>query len=117
VTYLQIPVLEGQEFNSIGVDPKGFVQQVSGQAIKRQTVDACGKLVDGWLVSLDIKEAQGAAAAPRHEDIVIGTPFGGLVTSQRVVQQVVGADGTTVDEDVTFSLGQVTPDPIPTSPS
>ena len=113
VTYLQIPVLEGQEFNSVGVDPKGFVQQVSGQALKRQTVDACGKLVDGWLVTADVKETRAGEPSTRKEELVVSTPFGGIVTSQRVVQQLLGVDGTTVDEDITFSIGQLTPDPVP----
>lgn len=115
VTYLPFPVLEGQEFSSVGVDARGAAQRVSGQALKQQTVDACGTLLDGWLVELDITDSRGAgvASANRREEIVVGTTVGALITSQRAVETFVAPDGTTVESDVTFSIGQLEPNPLP----
>jgi hypothetical protein len=116
VAYLQMPVLPGQEFTAVGVDPNGRTEQVTGQALKRQTVDACGTLIDGWLAGLDVTDARGVGLTPetRHEEIVVATDRGALITSQRIVQSFSDPAGTSVAEDITFSIGQLTPDPAPT---
>lgn len=116
ITYLPMPVTEGQEFQSIGIDARGGTQRVDGQPLKRQSVDACGTFVDGWLVELDITDAHSGSRGSRHEEIVVATPFGALPVSQRVVDTATAPDGTIVASDITFSIGQLTPDPLPAAP-
>ena len=115
VTYLQLPVQIGAEFQSVGIDPRtGRTQAVQGQPTKRQTVDACGSLIDGWLVDLTITEARGVQPQEqRKEEVIISNDLGGVVISQRIIESGTLPDGTVVETDLTFSLGQITPSPLP----
>jgi hypothetical protein len=113
LVYLPLPVLPGQAFTSVGIDPRtGQTIRVSGEPVERRTVDACGKLVDGWLVKLEIADAQGATSASRTEELVIATQSGGMVISQRIVAESAASGGAEAI-DVTSSLGQVDPSPLP----
>jgi hypothetical protein len=112
LVYLPLPVLTGEGFNSVGVDPKsGQTIRITGEVKTRQSVDACGSLVDGWLVSLDITDSEGG---PRTEEVVISTGMGGLLTSDRIQQTIVGPTASQTI-DLTYSLGQVTPSTVPDS--
>lgn len=112
LVYLPLPVLPGETFNSVGVDPKsGQTIRFTGLVKSRQAVDACGELVDGWLVHLDVTDSAGN---PRSEDVILATGMGGLLVSDHNVES--STSGTvTQDVDVTYSLGQTTPSSVPDS--
>ena len=51
VLYLPLEIVPGEEFNSVGIDPRtGSVLQNQAKVMKRERVDACGEVVDGWVV-------------------------------------------------------------------
>ena len=51
VLYLPLDIVPGEEFNAVGIDPRtGAVLQHQAKVIKRDRVDACGEVVDGWVV-------------------------------------------------------------------
>jgi hypothetical protein len=113
LTYLQLPVLVGQDFQSVGVDPRGGTRTLQGQPVGRQTVDACGKLVDGWQVDLTITQS---GEPERKESIIVSTDRGGMIISQHIVGDSTLQDNTKVHQDLTFSLGQISPSPVPQAP-
>jgi hypothetical protein len=100
---MPLPVVSGSDFQGVGVDSKsGQTEQVSGIVKTRQSVDACGTLVDGWITHLD------SATVSRSEDDVFSTDLGGLLISQHIVETQTNGSGS-VTLDVTYSLGQTTP--------
>lgn len=108
--YLPLPVLPGEQFNSVGVSPRtGQTVQVSGEVLRREAVDACGTRIDGWLVRLQIADS---ASGTHTEDVIISTDFGGLMISQRLKQTYTQGSSTT-DLDVTYTLGQIRPTKVP----
>jgi hypothetical protein len=112
IVWAPFPVVPGQEFTSVGVSPRSRQsQRIEGEPTARQSVDACGELIDGWLVEHDVVDSSGGAY---EQDVVVSTDMGGLVISQRLVRTFTVGD-VTVEEDITFSLGQVVPDPLPSA--
>lgn len=111
--FLQLPVVQGESHTSTAVDPKsGQSITVDAEVERRQTVDACGTLVDGWFVSTTTTASQGfgSPASQYTEELVISTERGGQVISRRQVVSEPTTTGT-LDADRTASLGQVDPSP------
>jgi hypothetical protein len=110
VLYLPLEVVPGQEFNAVGIDPRtGSVLQNQGKVVKRERVDACGEIVDGWAVeSTQTFSGTGQTAPPRTYRYIIAPQLGGIIISEEL--HTAGAQGTT---DVTLSLGQLKPAPLP----
>ncbi len=114
LVYMPMPVLPGESFTSAGIDPKsGQTIRIGGETLTRKSVDACGELIDGWLVKLDITDSAGGN---RIQEVVISTDMGGLVISDRVQRTIVGATATQ-KTDITYSIGQTTPTAVPDSES
>jgi hypothetical protein len=113
VLYLPVPVFSGESWEAVGVDAaSGAVLRHSAQVVRRQRIDACGALVDGWLVEAS-QTFQGASdALPTGTAVyryVVSAQYGGLVVFEGVEQ---------LDEDMTgfkqdFQLAQLHPDALP----
>lgn len=111
---MPLPVLPGEAFQSVATDTRGQSVQVDGEVLERQTVDACGELVDGWTVDHEVTDSRSFDSSVRHEVYVFATPMGGLPVSQRVVGETFDASsGNSTKFDITYSLGQVEPSPVP----
>jgi hypothetical protein len=110
---LQLPVVQGESFSSSAVDPKtGQSISLQAEIMKRQTVDACGTLLDGWLVEATITESRGfgTPANVHTDELVISTERGGQLLSRRQVMSGATQQGT-YESDLTVSIGQVEPSP------
>jgi hypothetical protein len=113
VLYLPLEIVPGEEFNAVGIDPRtGAVLQHQAKVIKRDRVDACGEVVDGWVVeSTQTFSGAGQAAAPRTYRYIVAPQLGGIIISEEI--HISNAQGTT---DVVLSLGQLKPAPLPAAP-
>lgn len=86
ILYLPIPVQRGATFQSTGVDPLS-VQAVAhtGRVIGRSRVDACGKVIEGWLVDAELTITRPGQAAERADyNYVVATHLGGLLIWEHV---------------------------------
>ncbi len=111
---LPLPVLPGESFQSIAVDRQGQFMEVDAQVGDRETVDACGELVDGWMVSQSVTTAQSIDSNVTDRDYIFSTPLGGLLVSEHVKGSMVDpASGVSTSFDLTYSIGQVEPSPVP----
>ena len=90
---LPLSVLEGEEFESVGIDAaNGSVTVVDGVVGQRKLVDACGDVVDGWQVNsrqyfagTDLNNVTNPARLLLTEyDYVVATQLGGILTSEKV---------------------------------
>ncbi len=80
--------------------------------MKRERVDACGEVVDGWLVqATQTFSGPAQTAPPRTYNYIVAPQLGGIIISEEV--HTATAQGNT---DVTFSLGQLKPAPLPPAP-
>jgi hypothetical protein len=107
ILYLPLPVLVGEQWTSHGVSPAtGETWQLQGTVKGRQRVDACGEVIDGWGVEGSLTQSGGTNATTYK--FVVATQLGGVLTSEFI-------DGTTPTGTmkVTFSVGQLDPDPLP----
>ena len=113
---LPLPVAAGDTWESVSVDPKsGETVALNAKVMRRQRIDACGDLVDGWLVQGTQVGGSPNAEAPEAGqfgyEYVVATQFGGMLISERVT---VG-QGEAATLDLTMQLAQLKPDPLPTS--
>jgi hypothetical protein len=110
VLYLPLDVVPGDSFNAVGIDPRsGSVLQNQAKVVKRERVDACGDVVDGWVVeSTQTFSGSAQTAPPRTYRYIIAPQLGGIIVSEEI--HTANPQGTT---DVTLSLGQLKPAPLP----
>jgi len=113
VLYLPLEVVPGEEFNAVGIDPRtGSVLQHQAKVIKRDRVDACGEVVDGWVVeSTQTFTGPGQTAPPRTYRYIVAPQLGGFIISEEIHTST--PQSTT---DVVLSLGQLKPAPLPPAP-
>ena len=113
VLYLPLEVVPGEEWNAVGIDPRtGSVLQNQAKVVKRDRVDACGDVVDGWAVeSTQTFSGTGQTAPPRTYRYIVAPQLGGIIISEEI--HTATPQGTT---DVTLSLGQSKPSPLPAPP-
>jgi hypothetical protein len=106
VLLLPLPVLDGEQFQGAGVDPlTGDSLQVQAQVIRKVTTDACGRLLDGWLVK-GTKVFAGTNAHPEDFETVFATQFGATPIRERV--QLTDTNATW---DAIATVGQKDPTP------
>jgi hypothetical protein len=111
ILYLPLPVQPGETWTSTGVDATtGQTLRHEGTVTGRQRVDACGEVVDGWAVTAH-QTVAGVAPADRDYTYIVATQYGGILTSE-VIKGMTSA-GTL---DASFSIGQLTPAPLPEEP-
>lgn len=113
VLYMPLAIEQSESFTGFGVDPKsGQSLRVDGQTIQRQTVDACGTLLDGWLVKATVSESGAGAAYTHTDEYIFSTELGGLLLSRHVKGSVPTGAGSQ-DDDITYSIAQTSPSPDP----
>ncbi len=104
-----LPVLSGETWTSVGVDPaSGQTIRVEGIMARRASVDACGSRLDAWLADLTVTYS-GAAETVRELDLYVSTELGGLPIGERISET--SNDGSSLD--AYFEIGQRDPDPPP----
>jgi hypothetical protein len=117
ILLLPLPVISGDSWRSVAVDPKSG-QTVTHNATvdRRQRIDACGDLVDGWHVTATQVVASGRDANPQvvlnGYDYIVATQYGGLIVDERLTQPD-PAGQTPSPFDTDYTLGQLHPDPLP----
>jgi len=114
VLYLPLDIVPGEEYTAVGIDTRtGSVLQHQAKVLKRDRVDACGEVVDGWVVESTQTFSSGAASAPpRSYRYIVAPQLGGVIISEEF--HISSAAGTT---DVVLSLGQLNPAPLPPPPA
>lgn len=111
---MPLPVITGESFQSVAVDRLGQSMQIDGETRDRETVDACGELVDGWLVKQTVTTAQSLDSNVSEREYIFSTPLGGLPVSIHVKGDAVDpSSGVSSSFDLTYSIGQIEPSPIP----
>jgi hypothetical protein len=114
---LPLPVTAGEKFQSVAVDARtGQTIVHESTVLRRQRVDACGDLVDGWLVESNRQMSRpddraGGPPAGKYT-MIFATQFGGLPIQERLVIENICAGGTC---DLSSTLAQLNPDPLPPS--
>ena len=108
VLYLPLPVQAGEQFSSVGIDPRtGQVLQHQARVLNRERVDACGEVVDGWAVEAT-QTFSGSGTATRGYRYIVAPQLGGFIISEEF--HVTSPQGTT---DLVVSLAQLRPSPLP----
>jgi hypothetical protein len=110
VLYFPLQVEPGEEFTSVGIDPRtGSVLQHRGRVMRHERVDACGEIVDGWAVeSTQTFSGSAQTSPPRTYRYIVAPQLGGIIVSEEI--HVTSPQGQT---DAVFSLGQLQPTPLP----
>lgn len=105
---LGLPVIPSEEFRSTAVDGRSGQSIIhDGKVLGRDRIDACGDLIDGWAV--EATQARSDSAGDVTYDYLVATQYGAMIIREHVVQTL--ADGSQID--VTYTLGQLDPDPLP----
>ena len=111
VLVLPLPIVPGEAFEGAGVDPTdGSTLRIQGSVRKRQQVDACGEVIDGWLVegSRTFSGGFGQSAGTQTYNYIVATQLGG-----HIIQEYVESKSAEGSAKVTFRVGQEQPDPLP----
>lgn len=110
VLYLPLAIEPGESFTAVGIDARtGSVLQHQARVIRRERVDACGEIVDGWAVeATQTFSGSAQTSPPRTYRYIVAPQLGGIIVSEEV--HVTSPQGNT---DVVFSLGQLRPSPLP----
>ena len=109
---LPLPVVSGESYQSIAIDPKSGQTIVHEATVSRRSrIDACGELADGWLVDATQTVTEGAGSPPAQfkYSYIVGTQYGGILLNEHV-QASDGAEGTV---DLDYTQAQLEPDPLP----
>lgn len=100
---LPLPVTSAERFQSSAVDPKnGRSLALDATVTQRARIDACGDLVDGWLVDGQLLDSTQPSPEPLGYSFIVATQFGGQMISERFTQ----AGSTAI-----YELGQLKPTP------
>lgn len=105
---LPLPVTAGESYQSVAVDPRGGSIVHDAKVRRVQRIDACGEVVDGWLVEATQRITDNGSQQTYQikYDYLVATQYGAILIMERV---------RTADDavDLTFQLGQVKPSPLP----
>lgn len=100
-------IKSGQNWHSTGIDPgTGNVMDVEGNVTRKTRVDACGEIVEGWLVDLTIASAFDGETFAERRLVNFATQYGGLIIGDSVSTNPAAV---TIDT----SLARLAPDPLP----
>ena len=111
VLVLPLPIVPGEAFEGVGVDPTtGGSLRIQGSVRKRQQVDACGEVIDGWLVegTRTASSSGPTGGVPQTYHYIVATQLGGPI-----IQEYLESQDTTGSAKVTFRVGQIVPDALP----
>ena len=122
VTVMPLPAAAGATWNSVSSDPaatggpqqwvvEGLIGDVDdeGQYVvgsDRARVDACGALIEGWNVNLNIDITAPSVQLSYQANYVIATQYGGLPVQDHVVKTG-NSGGTTIESSSTASISTV----------
>lgn len=110
VLYLPLQVFPGEEYQSVGIDPRsGATLQHTATVKERVRVDACGDVVDGWMVEATQVFAGPTGSSQRQYDYIVATQLGGVLVFERTRQEL-SALGSI---DLSIGLAQLEPSPLP----
>ena len=101
IMYLPLPVQQGSanRFETVGVDPRSFqaIRHI-GFVKERRDVDACGKMIQSWLVDAEyfISTSSPPQTKRINFDYAIATHFGGLIVFEHIQSscEASNADGS-----------------------
>lgn len=104
---LPIPVRPNEQYQSVGVDPRGdtIVHDAVVKNIVR--IDACGEVIDGWLVEAHQSISNAEGTEQIRYDYIVAPQYGGMVISERIRP----SEGDAFD--ILYTQGQREPDPLP----
>jgi hypothetical protein len=107
--YLPLETTISDSFRSSAVDPRTFVSlEIDGAVSKHAEVDACGSVVDGWLVNSTLTTTTPEGQYTSKFDYIVANQFGSMVISTH--QETPSEEPTS---KLDFSLARVTPTPLP----
>jgi hypothetical protein len=113
VLLLPLPVASGESYKSAAVDPKSGQTIVHEMTVSRRgRIDACGTLIDGWLVEGTQSTTEGGVEGIPESysySYIVATQYGGMIINERIA--ATDADGTLYELE--YTLGQLKPDPLP----
>lgn len=112
ILYLPLPVVSGEAYRSVGVDPKtGQTLVHDATVLGRERIDACGDLVDGFAVEATQTSSVGGQAGPGAQvkyRYIVAPQYGAMI-----IAEVLSYSTTTIQNELRFTLGQLNPDPLP----
>jgi hypothetical protein len=104
---LPLPVRAGEDFVSSAIDSRtGATASFQGKVLDRQQVDACGEVVEAWLVR-GTQTFSGEETITRQYELTVATGLGGIPVVEKIDQN--DANG---ELHVVSTIGQLTPTPL-----
>lgn len=114
VLLLPLPVEAGDAWTSTSTDPgSGQTMRVSGEVHERESVDACGTLLDGWRAELDITIASSEGTVQRTTELIVSTSLGAMIIGERSHEEGTDTAGRPLTVDTDHGIAQTEPDPLP----
>jgi hypothetical protein len=116
---LPLPVSTGQQWKSVAVDNKsGETVELDGTVTRRQRIDACGDLIDGWAIESQYTDSTFAGGTITY-NYLVATQFGAMLVDEVFSNgHPKSVNGTAVPSATTaspfnydFQLAQIKPDP------
>lgn len=113
VLLLPLPVRVNEEWQSQAADPTTFdTITYDGKVNPVERVDACGEVVEGWLVTGEMNMNFGGRTSLRETyDLVFVPQMGGIPVYEHIVETITGSEFTAT-VDVEYTIGQLEPDPL-----
>jgi hypothetical protein len=106
---LPLPARAGEDFTASAVDTKtGASMSYQAKVTNRQLVDVCGELIEAWHVK-GTQTFSGEETVSRNYEITVSTAHGGIPVAEQTDQTTGG------ELHLTTTLGQLEPDPLPSS--
>ncbi len=106
ILILPLQVFPGEEYSTGGVDPRsGQAMQLQAKVVGRDRVDACGEILEGWLVEGTLTRT-GAPARPYR--YIVAPHLGGILLMEAT--EAVTAIGS---YQIEHTIAQIEPDPLP----
>ncbi|MGI8792057.1 MAG: hypothetical protein ACR2H3_02585 [Acidimicrobiales bacterium] len=109
---LPLPITSQEQWESAAVDPKTGYSIVMNATVRTvRTIDACGELMIGWFVEstqrFSAASSQNPGSGEIRYDFMVATQYGGQIIQERFAP----VEGDAFD--LSFTQGQVDPDPLP----
>lgn len=114
VEVLPLPAVELTAVRGVGLDPlTGETLVVSGTVTRKERVEGCNELVDGWFVESTWTFQRGSDSQVWDYDYAVATQHGGLIVGDHLkTVERFGAFQATID--LTTQFGSIHPKPEPT---
>jgi hypothetical protein len=120
---LPLPVVGGETFQSTAVDPRtGQTITRDSTVVGRERIDACGDLVDGWLVRSKERSTFGQSVVSAPDALAVEADVASIYATQYGGVPIFESYGMNADQgcdicpfELKYRLGQLHPDPLPTS--